>query len=200
MSARHLTSTKLVHGALAILVAVQLVSSLIMQVPQETHPENVFYEVHRVGGFAAGGVALIFWGLVLFRTVGTDAGLLMPWFSPARRAAFVRDALRHLRAMRRGHFAQYRAASPFPAALQGLGLLLVSAMAATGLTFTFVQDDSLLGAALWAHGLMADLVWAFLIGHGLTALLHHYAGEQDLADMWSLGDPHFHHEGTRHDS
>jgi cytochrome b561 len=200
MTTRHLTSTKLVHGALAILVAVQLVSSLIMQVPQENHPANVFFELHRASGFAVMGVALIFWGVVLLRSAGTDAGLLMPWFSARRRGDFTQDALRHLRAMRHGHFAQHRDASPFPAAMQGLGLLLISAMAATGLTFTLAQGDALRGAALLAHGLMANLVWAYLIGHGLMALLHHYAGEQDLADIWSLGDPHSHHEGTRHES
>jgi cytochrome b561 len=200
MSVRHLTSTKLVHGALAILVAVQLVSSLIMQVPQENHPENVFFELHRASGFAAAGVAILFWAVVLFRTIGTDAGLLVPWFSAQRRAEFVEDALRHLRAMRHGHFARYREASPFAAALQGLGLLLISAMAATGITFSFASQEALRAAALTAHGLMANLVWAYLIGHGLMALLHHYAGEQDLADIWSLGDPHSHHEGTRHES
>lgn len=200
MTARHLTSTKLVHGALALAGMVQLVSSLIMQVPQETHPENVFYEVHLASGYVSAGLALAFWLLVVLRTAGTQAGALLPWFSPRRRRAFWQDAKRHLQAMRQGQFAEYREASPFPAAIQGLGLLLISAMAATGLTFTLVQDESLRGAALWAHGLMADLVWAYLIGHGLMALLHHYAGEQDLADIWSLGDPHFHHEGTRHDS
>lgn len=200
MTSPLLSSTKLVHGALAILVMVQLVSSLIMQVPQVNHPENVFFELYRASGFAAGGLALLFWVLVLFRTAGTDAGLLMPWFSSGRRGAFVQDARRHLEVMRRGQLARYRVASPVAAALNGLGLLLISTMTATGLALSFAQSEGLRAAALLAHGLMADLVWAFLIGHGLTAILHHYAGEQDLADIWSLGDPHPHHEGTRHDS
>jgi cytochrome b561 len=40
--------------------------------------------------------------------------------------------------------------------------------------------------ALAVHDVMAAIVWIFLIGHGLMAILRHYAGSDDLRAIWSL--------------
>ncbi len=34
---------------------------------------------------------------------------------------------------------------------------------------------------------MGDLVWVYLLGHGLTSLFHHYGLDKSLAEMWSFG-------------
>lgn len=192
MTARHSQSTRLLHGVLALAVGVQLLTSIIMQAPNARHPGNVFFAVHQVSGIAEALIVLLFWGVVVTRLVGTDAGLLVPWFGAVRRQAFYADVRLHLTAFRKRRFPPFIEESPFAAALHGLGLLLISAMAATGLVYYLAgvagyQDFPVVGLAMDAHRLMANLVWAYLIGHGFIALLHHYGGDQNLNVMWSLG-------------
>ena len=204
MTTRHAQGTRLLHGVLALAVGVQLLTSIMMQAPNARHPGNVFFEVHQVSGITAALIVLLFWGFVVARLVGNDAGLLVPQFSAARRQAFYADTARHFAAFRLGRFPPFTEAASFSAALHGLGLLLITAMAATGLVYYLAgvagyQDQPVVGLAMDAHRLMANLVWAYLIGHGVMALLHHYGGDQNLNVMWSIGRTE-HVEGTDDES
>jgi cytochrome b561 len=188
----HSGPTRFLHGALAIAVGVQLLSGLIMQAPSARHAGNSFFTIHEDSDIIVAALALMFWVVVATRRIGTDAGLLFPWFTAARRAAFAADACRNWAALRHGRLAGFQRTAPLGAASHGLGLLFVTAMAATGIShgiagLTGASDTSLTAWLQWLHGLTGILVWLFLIGHGLMALLHHYAGEQDLQTIWSIG-------------
>ena len=202
MTTRHSRATKVLHGALALAVGTQLLTSLIMQAPRPKHPGNVYFVVHEVSGLSAALFVLLFWGVVFSRKVGTDVGRLVPWFSAARRQALADDAGVLWRTKCQHHLLRFAEASPFSAALHGLGLLLMTAMAGTGLIYELAsvvgfQDPLVVEWSMAAHSLLANLVWVYLIGHGLMALQHHYGGDQDLRVMWSLGrtEPS---EGTEH--
>lgn len=191
MHPHHSGPTRFLHGALTIAVGVQLIASLVMQAPSARHAGNGFFTLHKDSDILIGALALLFWVVIATRRSGTEAGLMLPWFSADRRAALIADARRHWAALRRGHLADFQAAAPMAAAVHGLGLVLVTVMAATGVGHLIAAIDGASATALgewlrWLHGLTGILVWLFLIGHGLMALLHHYAGEQDLQSVWSV--------------
>lgn len=191
MPPHHSGPTRFLHGTLTIAVSVQLITSLIMQAPSAQHAGNGFFTIHADTDILIGVLALMFWVVIATRRSGTEAGLIFPWFRADRRAAVSADLRRHWAALRNGHLARHQPAAPLAAASLGLGLVLVTIMAATGIGHIVAMDwapDTSLGDGLrWLHGLTGSLVWLFLIGHGLTALLHHYTGERDLHSIWSIG-------------
>jgi cytochrome b561 len=75
--------------------------------------------------------------------------------------------------------------------VHGLGLLLATYLAATGfIVYTQMAADgsmTSLGHMLadW-HGALANVMWAYLIGHALMALLHQIMGEGLLRKMWTI--------------
>ena len=181
---------RLFHACLALAVLSQLVSSQFMQVPREGRPGNWVFEVHEYSGLFAMTMALGLWVVIITRVGGTDMGLLLPWFNAARRAAFWADTKRHWTIARTFRLPEYQQTSPFAAAIHGLGLLLITAMAATGSLYWLgsiagYQDGLAVWLAINLHGVMANLVWAYLIGHAGMALIHHFTGGQTLRVMWS---------------
>lgn len=191
VTSHHSVSTRLLHAALASAVGVQLVTSLIMQVPSAHHSGNVFFEVHKNSGILAAVLVLLFWAVIATRGVGTEVGLLFPEFSANRRTALASDVRRHWSALRHGQLPGFQDASPLVAAGHGLGLVLVTVMVATGgvwegLRWSGAFSQPVADRILELHSLTSVFVWAYLIGHGLMALRHHYAGDQNLASMWSL--------------
>ena len=186
--------TRLFHTGLALAVLSQLASSQFMQVPRQGRPGNWVFELHEYSGLVAMTMALGLWVVVITRIGGTDMGLLLPWFNTARRDAFRADAKRHWTAARSFRLPHYQAAAPFAAAIHGLGLLLITAMAATGTTYwlgSIAGYEN--GLAVWLvislHGFMANLVWAYLIGHAAMAFIHHFTDQQSLRAMWSISPP-----------
>lgn len=183
--------TRLFHGCLALSVLCQLATSQVMQEPRHGRPGDWIFAIHQYSGLVALALALGLWVVVITRIGGTDMGLLLPWFSAARRKALVTDILRHWAAVRSFRLPDHRPASPFPAAIHGLGLLLITAMATTGTIYWLggiagYQDGSAVRLALNLHGFMANIVWAYLIGHAGMALIHHLTGQQSLRAMWSV--------------
>ena len=191
---RYSAGTRLFHAGLALAVLSQLTSSQFMQVPRQGRPGNWVFEVHEYSGLFAMTMALGLWVVVMTRIGGTDMGLLLPWFSAARRGAFWADAKRHWTTARSFRLPEYQPAAPFAAAIHGLGLLLITAMAATGTIYWLggiagYQDGLAVWLAKEMHGFMANLVWAYLIGHAGMALIHHFTNQQSLRAMWSISPP-----------
>ena len=148
--------------------------------------------MHLVSGQVAAVAALMSWGVILTRRTGTGAGLLFPWISVRRLGALRCDFRRHVHGLRHQLLPPYDEANPLTAALHGLGLVLVTAMGVTGFACDLAEDDGFqgAGAVLYATGLhqvMEDLVWVYLLTHGLMALVHHYGLDTGLGEMWSLG-------------
>jgi hypothetical protein len=180
---RHSLATRWVHAGLSLAVAVELSSGLIMQAPYGGHPVNLFYKVHEASNAATLGLAGGFWVVAGLRRGGTDLGALVPWFSPGRMTALVQDARAGWRRGRRQGLPHYRESAPVTAALRGALLGLITLMALCGVLCEFLGNV----AAGRDHVLLSGLVWVFLIGHLLLALVHHYGFDDGISEMWQLG-------------
>jgi cytochrome b561 len=184
--------TRLVHAALAVAVTIQLVTSLTMEAD---HGGDGVFQIHRIGGLAAFGLVLVFWFVTVIRRRGTPLGRLLPWFSARRRAELWQDVGAHLRSLPRLSFPaeQGDVDDALASAVHGLGLLLMTAMAGSGFLYFLLNTGDpdaggLVGLAMLVHTSLANLAWAYLIGHAATAVLHSLAG-RSIGRMWSLAAP-----------
>ncbi len=188
---KHTMLTRWSHVALASAIIIQLLTSLVMRGPHRGNPGDALFTVHEVVGVCALVLAFAFWCVIAVRRRGTPVAMLFPWFSPRRIADVWRDGLDHLGQILKLRPPRYEEDSPLASAVHGLGLLLMSVMAVTG-TVWFVNDIWIHASNIFtrldiiSHHLFANLVWAYLIGHALLALLHHFTGEASLATMWSV--------------
>lgn len=183
---RHDLATRLLHMAVALSVIWQLGVSLVMQKPRGARPGDLFFATHSYVGLATLGVLALFWLLVLVRRQGTALGALIPWLSSARRQAVWADAKAHVAALLRFRMPRYQEGSALASAVHGLGLLLMTAMAATGAAWWFLQPSATARAFEEVHKALANLAWAYLVAHATLAVIHHLRGEGVLSSMWSL--------------
>ena len=190
-AARHTLATRLVHAGLALAVVTQLVTSLVMHPAEDGKAGNLWFEVHEYGGLSAFALILLFWLVLTARKRGTPAGLLFPWLSGARLGALWSDIKHHAAALRRMRLPEHDGESPFASAVHGLGILLITAMAASGTLYYIVGDGNpdaggLVGVAMTVHKALANLAWAYLIGHAGMAVLQHLFTDFNLRRMWSF--------------
>jgi cytochrome b561 len=183
---RHDLATRLLHMAVALSVIWQLGVSLVMHKPRGARPGDVFFATHSYVGVATLGLLAVFWLLVLLRRQGTALGALVPWLSSARRHAAWADAKAHAAALLRLRMPGHQAGSALASAVHGLGLLLMSAIAATGAAWWFVQPSTTARVFEDVHKALANLAWAYLVAHASLAVIHHLRGEDVLSAMWSL--------------
>jgi Prokaryotic cytochrome b561 len=184
----HSGTTRLIHAGLAGAVIVQLASSQIM------NPDgagNTAFVVHQYAGLAAFGFVIAFWVNSMARRLGTPLGLMIPWLSGARLRALGGDVMRHLSALTRLRLPPHDGAQPLASAVHGLGLLLMTAMAASGVVYYFLNTGDpdaggVTGLTMTVHRALATLVWIYLIGHAAMAVLAHLGGLLPLGRMWSL--------------
>lgn len=190
---RHNRATRLLHAGLALAIVSQLLTSLAMQGPDDVQPGDVLFQVHRYSGLAATVLAFGLWLTILVRSRGTELGALIPWFSGRRLAALWRDIKVHGREALNLRLPSHDPQAALPSAVHGLGLLLISAMAASGALY-FVQvglglhsaePDGMI--AMTVHLALGNLVWAYLIAHAGLAALHHLLRSMSLSTMWSFG-------------
>lgn len=187
----HGRTTRVLHIGLALVIIGQLTSSLWMEPPAPDEAGNQIFQIHQYLGLTGFAVIFLFWITVAFRRRGTDAGLLLPWFSARRRAALLADLGAHLRALRAMQYPAHADHSPLAAAIHGLGLLLMTAMASSGALYYLINQGDpdaggLVGVTMLVHTGLANLVWAYLIGHASVAVLNHATSHQSLRAMWSL--------------
>lgn len=189
---KHNRATRLLHAGLALAILTQLFTSLQMQGPDDVQAGDILFQVHRYSGISASVLAFSLWMTILLRSRGTDLGALIPWFSGRRLTALVRDIKVHAVAMLRLRLPAHDPEAALPSAIHGLGLLLISAMAASGAVY-FMQvalglhspePDGMI--AMTVHLALANLVWAYLIAHAGLALLHHLLRSMRLSTMWSF--------------
>ena len=190
---RHNRATRLLHAGLALAIVTQLLTSLQMHGPDDVQAGDILFQVHRYSGLAATVLAFGLWVTILLRSRGTDLEALLPWFSWRRLAALGRDVKVYAGAALKLRLPEHDPEAALPSAIHGLGLVLITAMAASGATY-FVQvalglhsaePDGMI--AMRVHLALANLVWAYLIAHAGLALLHHLLRSMRLSTMWSLG-------------
>lgn len=191
IGSKHSWATRLFHGLLALAISLQLLTSLIMQGPDKDDPGDWLFQLHEYSGLTAFSFALCFWVILASRKIGTDVKSLFPWFIGERRSALWLDTKSHFTALKSFKIPAYTEDGPLSSAVHGLGLLLITAMGATGSLFFFAlsigaQRSAFFEIDLEVHALLANLVWAYFIGHAGVALFYHYLQQFSIREMWSL--------------
>jgi len=184
----HAFPTRLLHAGLAGAIVVQLASSQFMT---PDGAGNTAFEVHEWAGLGAFGLVFAFWGNTMLRQRGTPFAELLPWFSSTARTALWQDIRHHIAAIKARKLPLHGASAPLASSIHGLGLLLMTAMAASGTVYYFINTGDpdaggLVGLTMLVHKTLANLVWAYLIGHAGMGVLAHFAGTVPLGRMWSL--------------
>jgi len=188
---RHNLATRLVHAAFAISITVQLVTSNFMHHPRNGQPGDWLFVTHEYAGLVSMGLALAFWLVLLVRRRGTRLGLLFPWFSDRRLIALWDDIVDHVVALTQLRLPEHEGESPLASAVHGLGILLMTLLAATGSIYFIGAYEGLkelffFRLMLFTHGAFGNLAWFYLFGHAGLGIIHHYTSRFSLADMWSL--------------
>ncbi|MCB1970690.1 MAG: cytochrome b/b6 domain-containing protein [Geminicoccaceae bacterium] len=184
-------ATRLVHAGLAIAIILQLATAQFMQSPRRDRPGDSIFELHEIFGLLAMALALAFWVVLIMRHRGTEPGRLVPWFSAERRSAMFRDLGRFLSSLRAMRLPRYDPGDAFIPAIQGLGLLLMTFMAASGTLYVLAEWSGMgTGGAIHelmeVHSFFGNLVWAYVIGHAGMAMVHEFIGDLRISQMWSL--------------
>ncbi|MGE5310357.1 MAG: cytochrome b/b6 domain-containing protein [Nitrospirota bacterium] len=181
------------HAGMALAVVIQMLSSMVMQVPQPgrmpLEPQHAFFLIHEASGLTVVTLLVLHWLWALSGYVAGGWGHLFPWFSRARLQALL-AALKALPTWLRDNRAvDEEVMHPLVGAVHGLGLLTV--MALTGATMVLGMGlggsmGTILRAVRWAHGFFANFMWAYVMGHVAMALLHQVRGERLLTKMFDL--------------
>jgi hypothetical protein len=184
----HTAPTRLLHAGLAGTIIVQLASSQFMK---PDGAGNTAFAVHQWAGLAATGLVAAFWANTMLRQRGTPLVQLLPWLSGSARTALWQDIASHIAALKARKMPLHGESAPFASAIHGLGLLLMTAMAGSGFVYYFINSGDpdaggAVGLTMLVHTTLANLVWAYLIGHAGMGILAHLAGTLPLGRMWSL--------------
>lgn len=175
------TVTKILHWLAALAIITQLGLSLVMQSPSRNRPGDSFFEIHEKVGIAATATLVAFWIWSIIRSGETRLVAFFPWFSAKQLRLVATDAKRLFAPLEPG-----RTERPFASAIHGLGLLIATVMALSGILGYFVASAKSL---LEVHETVAPLMWAYLIGHVAVSLLHELRGERIIGAMLSLSAP-----------
>jgi cytochrome b561 len=177
--------TRILHLLLLLAVLHQLISSQFIERPIPGDAPSLLFSLHEYIGLATFLIVFLFWIWTLIRNGESKLGKLLPWFSRARLRSLAQEILGQLRQLRCGDFSD-KSSGAVASAVHGLGLLVVTAMALTGAIYFFAKGSAYARTALDVHSLMANLMWAYLIGHTSLAALHHLLGSDILARMFWL--------------
>lgn len=152
----------ILHFIFAAAVINQLITSQLMQ-----KYSSIFY-VHVAGGVTAFVMLLIYVGLKLKQNKFMD-------FFPHHVIQFI-EVKNDFMNMLRFKSLPNREVGGLPGLVQGLGILLILAMALTGATgfivYHWLPWKEVAVVSINIHSTLATFVWIYIIGHTAMAVLH----------------------------
>jgi cytochrome b561 len=186
------TVTRLLHGLMAVGIIGQLLSSQFMIGPDHldraTALEKFALETHELLGLAVVGVVLAHWLWMFLPRSDVSLAKLFPW-TPTGLKAVGADVAYLIKQRQLPEAANSSGLSGF---IHGLGLLVATAMAASGFALYLVIDwgdgasSDTFETYADIHGLFANFMWAYLIGHVAATAWHEYRGQRLIARMFRL--------------
>ncbi len=176
-------ATRLLHGSILAAVLYQLIGSQFLSRPIPGETPDLAMIVHQYVGLASMALVMLFWLWSMIRRGETSLRRLVPWLSPARMQAVVRDIRDQAGLILRGKVPD-DADGAMASAIHGLGLLTLTAMAVTGTAYFIIDGGASARTVLSLHRLLSNVMWAYLIGHAAMALLHHILGSDILSRMF----------------
>lgn len=179
---RRSATTKILHWLAALTIIAQLGLSLVMQSPGQNRPGDSLFEIHEKVGIAATVIIVTFWLWSIARSGETRLVAFFPWLSLKQLRLVTADAKRIFTPLEQGQEER-----PFASAVHGLGLIIATVMALSGLLGYFVASARSL---LEVHETVAPLMWAYLIGHVAISLVHEIRGERIIRQMLSMSSKH----------
>lgn len=184
-ASRHIRSplTRVIHLLLLIVVLHQLIGSEFIQFPFPGEPPSWTFSLHEYLGLVNLAIVAAFWAWTMARRGETCLGRLLPWFSIARMRDVIADLASQLRRLAQGQ-APDDEDGALASAIHGLGLLAVTAVAATGALFFFTAGTHFAHTMLGLHKLLSNFVWIYLFAHAGVAVLHHLFGSNIFSRMF----------------
>lgn len=186
--------TRWLHAGIALGVTAQLGLSLVMQAPDDQDevlasglPLQLF-EAHENIGMALLALLALHWLWSLSGHIQDGFAHLFPWFSKQRMDKVMADIDQVIKLK----MPDPEISNALAGAVHGLGLLAATGMAATGAVIFFnlnliTGHMTELGETFHnMHGVIALLMWAYLIGHIAVAIMHKRMGHTNVKEMFSL--------------
>ncbi|MFI5304965.1 MAG: cytochrome b/b6 domain-containing protein [Nitrospiria bacterium] len=181
------------HASLALFIVTQLLSSLVMQVPKPGRDQILTalglasFQVHRFTGMGVLLILFFHWFWALAGHLPDGFGHLFPWTDKMRMKKVIED----LRLLLHFKIRDFPVKNEFAGAVHGLGLLVASLMVITGICLFYgINSDGAMTHSVHSikkvHQFIANLMWAYLIGHVSMGILHQWIGHRLLSDMFNL--------------
>lgn len=180
--------TKVLHALIAMGITANLALSQFMAAAEPGVPGDGPYLVHQWAGVGLLGVLVVYWLWKLAGHCPQGSTYFFPWFSRRSYLAMWSDAKTLLRLRVR----DFPESSALSGAVHGLGLMTAAAMAISGtvqyvILQGYVASPTLFDFAKTSHELLANFMWAYLIGHVVMGLAHQALGHQSIVKMFSAG-------------
>jgi len=189
--------TRVIHYGLIFSVLFQLISAEWMLIPEPGKIAGLGVSIFYTHVWFSGWVVFIL--ATLYAMLMTDdpdgLGLLVPWFSAKRRAAFFQAARKEVPGIFRGRLAPLERKSPLAGAIHGLGIITLLGLGLTGsYVMLGVRSDGTMSADillfLEVHEFFGVLTWTFLAGHIFMAIYHLFLGHgQEIREIFSFKEP-----------
>lgn len=185
-------TTRWLHAGIALGVSTQLMVSLIMDEPKPGRPFTglgaAAFEVHETTGLIIATLLLLHWLALFSGHIPIGFGHLFPWFSKQRICTIIGEINRQWVQRRLDDTQQ---TSALAGAVHGLGLLVTTLMALTGIAIYLGMAENgamppLIKGIKEVHEVTSNLLWAYLVGHAGIAVLHQWLGHHTLTDMFKL--------------
>lgn len=184
---------KISHLLLAAGVSTQLALSLIMKVPKPGQPIDALggglFNVHANVGAALFAVLAIHWLLFVAGHARLGIGHYFPWFSRARLAILIQEVKRTASIQRLPDPNDHNAAA---SAFEGLGLVLASLLAISGLVLYFgIASDGAMSVRTHSvkevHETFGLVMWGYLAIHAGAAMAHRYMlGHRSILSIFNI--------------
>lgn len=182
--------TRVLHSLMALGILGQLILSLMMTEPdhldQATALEKLAWQGHEFLGLTVVVVLLLQWIWLMLPSSDLSFSHFFPWSASGFKqistdiAYIFKNRSLPLAEKNTGGLAGF---------IHGLGLLVATIMAASGVALYVViawgdgAGSDAFEAIAPIHGLVANLMWAYVIGHILAAVWHESRGERIIASM-----------------
>jgi len=181
-----------IHLAIVCLVAFQLFSEQLMEIPKPGEAvddvQALFLLLHEWNGFIVLGLAVLF--LLLRADKSQQRHSLFPWLSTAGWKGLFKEIAHDVPGWFRGKLNKPEDSFHIASTVHGLGILLLIGLGATGIIVFaglepngYMDRDTKLIKDL--HTDMGTLIWIFVLGHSAMALLHQLAGHRVFQSIFS---------------
>jgi cytochrome b561 len=177
--------SRILHLLLLLIVINQLVGSHFMEKPSPGEDAEWPFLLHEWVGMAGCLIITVFWLWTLLRhSSETSLTRLLPWLSTSGWRDLLGDAKQTASDILGMKLGSHRAGA-LASAVHGLGLLTASAMATSGAAYFLLPAATHLGGfMLELHKVLANFMWAYLIGHASMAVIHAMLGNDVIARMF----------------